>query len=140
VLILPDEPPSPATVEWPRAAVSAWVALLMADLAARTGQRRDDGTVVLTGDQVDEIADHLHSWQHHYLDKTLREDVGKLRPTAEAQLVHLGLLRLPPTGGWVLSPVAGRYRDPDIVRTQVGGGAPAGEPPTIAGLEAGRSS
>ena len=116
VLILPDEPPSPATVDWPRAAVAAWVALLMADLAGRSGNRQPDGTVWLTDAEVDAVAEDLHTWQGDYMSKALREDPSKVRPEAEAQLRHLGLLRSRPGGGWILSPVAGRYRDPDIVR------------------------
>lgn len=116
LLILPDDPPSPGTVDWPKAAVSAWVALLMADLAGRAGSRQPDGTVVLTDPEVDDVAEDLHRWHGGYMNRALREDIGKVRPEAETQLRHLGLLRTPPEGGWVLSPVAGRYRDPDVVR------------------------
>jgi len=124
VLILPDEPPSTATVDWPRAAVTAWVALLMCDMAGRAGQRQPDGTVVLTDAEVDDVAEDLSTWQRDYLSKALREDPNKVRPDAETQLRHLGLLTTPPHGGWVLSPVAGRYRDPDIVRGEPAKGGP----------------
>lgn len=117
VLILPDDPTSPATVDWPRAAVGDWVALLLADNAGRAGTRHPDGTVTLTDAQVMAEAEDLRSWQNDYLTKDLREDSTAVRAAAEAHLVHLGLLRLREDGGWVLSPVAGRYRDPSIVRT-----------------------
>ncbi len=120
VLILPDEPPSPGTVDWPRAAASAWIALLMADLAGRAGTRQPDGTVVLSDAEVDDVAEDLHRWQGAYMTKALREDPAKVRPEAESELRYLGLLRTPPEGGWVLSPVAGRYRDPEIVRGDAG--------------------
>jgi hypothetical protein len=40
----------------------------------------------------------------------LRDDPAAVRAAAEQQLAALGLLRVRPDGGWVLSPVAGRYR------------------------------
>lgn len=117
VLMLPDDPASPATVDWPRAVVGDWVALLLADSAGRGGTRQPDGTVTLTEEQVFAETEDLRTWQNDYLTKDLRGDTAAVRAAAEAHLVHLGLLRLPPEGGWVLSPVAGRYRDPSIVRT-----------------------
>ena len=115
VLIQPDDPVCPVTVGWPRAATASWVALIMADLAGRAGTRQSDGTVVLTDAEVDDCATALHQWRAAYLNKKLREDASQIRPEAETVLRHLALLRTPPAGGWVLSPVAARYRDPDIV-------------------------
>jgi uncharacterized protein (TIGR02678 family) len=117
VLILPDDPASPATVDWPRAAVGDWVALLLADQAGRAGTRQPDGTVTLTEAQVVDEAEDLRTCHNAYLTKDLRGDTAAVRAVAEERLVHLGLLRLPETGGWVLSPVAGRYRDPAITKT-----------------------
>lgn len=114
VLIQPDDPPCPVTVDWPRAATASWVALIMADLAGRTGSRQADGTVVLTDAEVDDCAADLLEWRGAYLNKKLKDDPKQIRPEAEAVLRHLALLRTPESGGWVLSPVAARYRDPDI--------------------------
>ena len=47
------------------------------------------------------------------LTGSLRDDPAAVRAAAEQQLVPLGLVRVGPDGGWVLSPVAGRYRPTD---------------------------
>jgi len=118
VLILPDEPASDATVDWPRAAAAEWVALLMADMAGRAGTRGSDGVVTLTSAQVDDVATDLHEWRGAYMNKAMREDVTRVRSEAGKWLTHLGLLGTPPDGCWLLSPVAGRYRDPEVTRQQ----------------------
>ncbi len=114
VLIIDDDPPSPVTLDWPRASTKSWAALLMADLAGRTGQRQPDGTVWLASHEVDDLTIGLHTARSEYLTKAMRENPGLLREAAQEQLVHVGLLRLTPTGGWNLSPLAGRYRDPSV--------------------------
>jgi len=118
VLVLPDEPPSEATVNWPRAAAAEWVALLMADLAGRAGTRDHNGVVALTNAQVEDVALDLHTWRGTYMNKAMREDVTRVRQEAERWLKHLGLLRTAADGSWLLSPVAGRYRDPEVIRHQ----------------------
>lgn len=117
VLLLPDEPPTPATVNWPRAATVSWVGLLLADTAGRYGTRSPGGTVHLDAATVDDLAEDLRTWKGTYLSKDLRDDAAKVRAAAEGELRHLGLLRTTDTGTWILSPVAGRYRDPDIQHT-----------------------
>jgi uncharacterized protein (TIGR02678 family) len=115
VLIIDDDPPSPVTIDWPRASTRSWVALLMAEAAGRAGQRQPDGTVQLASYEVDEQISLLHSARADYLTKAMREDPALIRAEAEEQLVHLGLLRVSRTGGWILSPLAGRYRAPAVV-------------------------
>ncbi len=127
VLLLPDDPASPITVDWPRSTVASWVALLMADLASGTGRRQEDGTVVLADAEVDDLAEELFASRGGYLNKALREDPTRIRPTAEAQLRHLGLLRIPESGGWILSPVAGRYRDPAVMLSEAAGNPEEGQ-------------
>ena len=112
-LIIDDEPRSPLTSDWPGSGPAGWVSLLLADAAGRTGPRQPDGTVVLTSGQVDELASGLHAARHRELTGALRDDPAAVRAAAEQQLVPLGLVRVGPDGGWVLSPVAGRYRAPD---------------------------
>lgn len=124
VLILDEDPPSPVTLDWPRASTRSWAALLMADAAGRSGQRQSDGTVRLASYEVDEQVSQLHSARGDYLTKAMREDQALLREAAQEQLIHLGLLRVLPSGGWVLSPLAGRYRDPVVVTS---GAAPASD-------------
>ncbi|UQU62532.1 TIGR02678 family protein [Couchioplanes caeruleus] len=118
LLVLTDDERVPATVvDWPRAKAADWVALLMADIAGRDGTRHQDGTVTLTSDQVDEVADDLLRWRGDYMNKLQKTVPGTVRADAEAKLSELGLLTVTGDGGWVLSPVVGRYRDPDVTLT-----------------------
>jgi uncharacterized protein (TIGR02678 family) len=112
-LIIDDEPPSPVTSDWPGESTAGRVALLLADAAGRAGQRQPDGTVTLTSGQADEQASLVHAARHQDLTGPLGGDPAAVRAAAEQQLVPLGLLRVRPDGGWVLSPVAGRYRTVD---------------------------
>jgi uncharacterized protein (TIGR02678 family) len=110
--LLDDE--RPATVaDWPRARAADWVALLMADLAGRHGERTADGDVELTARQVDEVVEDLTAWRGEYMSKAQRGDPAVIRADAEQGLTELGLLRVHPDGGWTLLSVAARYRDPD---------------------------
>jgi uncharacterized protein DUF2398 len=113
ILIINDEPRSPLTSDWPGDSPAGWVSLLLAGAAGRAGQRQADGTVTLTNGQVDEQASLLHAARHDDLTGSLRDDPAAVRAAAEQQLVPLGLVRVGPDGGWVLSPVAGRYRSTD---------------------------
>jgi hypothetical protein len=97
----------------------------MADAGGRAGQRQPDGTVRLASYEVDERVRDLHESHGEYLTKAMRDDPAQLREAAQEQLVHLGLLRLTPAGGWILSPVAGRYRAPTVVMTANTSGADA---------------
>ncbi|HWG13998.1 MAG TPA: DUF2398 family protein [Streptosporangiaceae bacterium] len=98
IMIIDDEPPSPVTSDWPGGTAAGRASLLLADAAGRAGERQPDGTVTLTSDQADEQASVVPA---------------AVRAAAEQQLAALGLLRIRPDGGWVLSPVAGRYRATD---------------------------
>jgi uncharacterized protein (TIGR02678 family) len=109
-LIIDDEPRNPLTTDWPGDSLAGWISLRLADAAGRAGQHQPDGTVTLTSAQVDEQASALHAAHHQDLTGALRDDPAAVRVAAEQQLVPLGLIRLGADGGWVLSPVAGRYR------------------------------
>jgi hypothetical protein len=109
-LIIDDEPRSPLTSDWPGDRPEGWVSLRLADAAGRAGQHQPDGTVTLTSGQVDEQASALHAAHHQELAGALRDDPAAIRAAAERQLIPLGLVRVGGDGGWVLSPVAGRYR------------------------------
>jgi uncharacterized protein (TIGR02678 family) len=108
-VIIDDEPPSPVTSDWPRGDAGR-VSLLLIAAAGRAGERQPDGTVTLTSDQADEQASAVQAAQQDSLGGPLRDDPAAVRAAAEQQLAALGLLRVRPDGGWVLSPVAGRYR------------------------------
>jgi uncharacterized protein (TIGR02678 family) len=109
-LIIDDEPRNPLTTDWPGDSLAGWISLRLADAAGRAGQHQPDGTVTLTSAQVDEQASALHAAHHQDLTGALRDDPAVVRVAAEQLLVPLGLIRLGADGGWVLSPVAGRYR------------------------------
>lgn len=115
LLVLPDDPDrQPSVADWPRARAADWVALLMADLAGRHGTRTPTGAVWLTSAQVDEVVDDLVAWRGDYMSKDQKTVPGTVRTDAETILTELGLLQVDADGSWTLSPVAGRYRDPDI--------------------------
>ncbi|GAA2391932.1 TIGR02678 family protein [Dactylosporangium salmoneum] len=114
VLVLTDDEHPDTVVDWPRARAADWVALLMADIAGRDGVRRADGTVYLTCEQVDDVAADLLRWRGDYMSKPQRSVPGVVRADAEHCLTELGLLRIGADRSWTLSPVAGRYRDPDV--------------------------
>jgi uncharacterized protein (TIGR02678 family) len=109
-VIIDDEPPSPVTSDWPGGSSAGRASLLLASRAGRAGERQLDGTVVLTSDQADEQASAVQAAHQPDLAGPLRDDPAAVRAAAEQQLAALGLLRVRPDGGWVLSPVAGRYR------------------------------
>lgn len=93
--------------------------MVIADLAGRAGGGPDPytGVVTLSPEQVDDVVADFMSWKGSYLSKAYRDDPVAVRTEAERQLTYLGLLRADPRrlGGWLLLPVAGRYRDPEVV-------------------------
>ncbi|GAA0506111.1 hypothetical protein Ade02nite_90900 [Paractinoplanes deccanensis] len=117
VVLTDDEHKPPTVADWPRARAVDWVALLMADQAGRDGTRHADGTVHLTGDQVDAVVDDLIGWRGDYMTVPQRTVPGTVRRDAERMLTELGLLRVARDGSWTLLAAAGRYRDPDVTIT-----------------------
>jgi hypothetical protein len=117
VLLTVDEAQRcPVTVDWPTAATGSWVALLAADLAGRAGVRSDDsGVVTLDTTTVDDVIDDLIGWRGSMFNQALKDNPAATRAEAERQLTHLGLLRVTADDSWQLSPVAARYRDPDVL-------------------------
>jgi uncharacterized protein (TIGR02678 family) len=105
----------PATVAWPTPRTESWAALMAADKAGRDGHRADDGTVHLEHTLVDDILTDLTEWKGDYFRQDLREDPKALRQAIEDTLTSLGLLRVGSDWSWRLSPLAGRYRDPDLI-------------------------
>lgn len=115
LLVLPDDPDRlPSVADWPRARAADWVALLMADLAGRHGTRTPTGVMLLTSAQVDEVVEDLVGWRGDYMSKEQKTVPGTVRTDAETILTELGLLQVGADGSWSMSPITGRYRDPDI--------------------------
>ncbi|NUK32291.1 DUF2398 family protein [Streptomyces lunaelactis] len=114
VLILPPDHPwaGDATLDWPKTAAPAWIALMLCDAAGATGERTDTGAVLLLSHQVDALAATLHTQHYTELTDTFRQRPEQIRPTAEATLRDAGLLEIDSSGNWTLKPAAARYRDP----------------------------
>jgi uncharacterized protein (TIGR02678 family) len=110
----------PTTVVWPTAKTESWAALMAADKAGRDGRRDPDGFTHLTSSEVDEVLEDLTDWKGHLYRVDLRGEPAELRRAVESTLRWLGLLRTGDDGSWVLSPVAGRYRDPELIEPPPG--------------------
>ncbi|MFF2840641.1 DUF2398 family protein [Paenarthrobacter sp. NPDC057981] len=110
----------PATVVWPTARTESWAALMVADKAGRDGHHDDDGFVHLASSEVEDILEDLTEWKGHLFRVDLRNDPTQLRIAVEDTLRWLDLLRTDADGSWHLSPVTGRYRDPELVEPMPG--------------------
>lgn len=115
ILLMPDEPPSPATIGWPRVETVAWVALRMLDAAATDGVRVPDGRISLPAAAAPPMLADLIAREGRYMGKELRNRPVRLLELVERQLVALGLLRLDDRGDWWIAAAAGRYRHATIL-------------------------
>jgi uncharacterized protein (TIGR02678 family) len=108
---------SDVTAAFPAATAAPWFALKILDAATAEGVPDGNGRITLTGEQVDAVAARVYLDNFRALTKALRESPARLRAAVEPILTGLGLIRLlmPAARGWVILPVAGRYRDPKAV-------------------------
>ena len=114
LLVLPEQHLGGATVDWPRAESGSWAALVALDEALRLGTRGADGVATVSSAAVDALAEAIvNSDRGKYLKKDMRS-AAAVRSAAEAHLSSLGMLTTSRAGQWRLSPVAARYRDPEI--------------------------
>ncbi len=117
LLRLPEDRPSTAAVTplFPAATAGRWFALKVLDAAAGADRDHDEsGRIVLTDAQVDAVAARVYTGHFGALTNEIRESPARLRSVVERILAGLGLIRT--TGdGWIILPVAGRYRDPRAV-------------------------
>ena len=115
LLRLPDDrlTTSRVTASFPAATAAPWFALKILD-AVTAGRVPDEyGRIPLTGEQVDATVAHAYTDNFRALTIALRDSPARLRAAVEPILAGLGLIRLTPTGGgWLIQPVAGRYRNP----------------------------
>jgi uncharacterized protein (TIGR02678 family) len=119
LLRLPDDRPtsSPVTPMFPAATAGRWFALKVLDAATgggADGARDEFGRITLTGPQVDAVVTHVYTENFGALTKALGESPTRLRSGVEPILTGLGLIRKG-DDGWIVLPVAGRYRDPKAV-------------------------
>jgi hypothetical protein len=131
----PDRPASTAAaVHFPAATAAPWFALKMLD-AATSGRLPDEsGTITLTRAEVEATAERVYQDNYGALTKVMKESPVKMLSVAQPVLIGAGLIR-ETDAGWVVLPVAARYRDPKAVWeptlddiAAAGDDAEAGEP------------
>ena len=116
LLRLPDDRPASAaaTVAFPAATAPSWFALKMLDAATSGGEPDEAGTLTLTGEAVETIAERVYVDNFGALTIALKESPAKMLAVVEQVLAGVGLIRV--TGdGWKVLPIAARYRDPKAV-------------------------
>ena len=116
LLRLPVDRPATyaVTPAFPAATAGRWFALKVLDASAAAGEPDESGRIVLTAAQVDAVVTRVYAGNQRALTKELSESPARLRSVTERILSGLGLIRLG-GGGWIVLPVAGRYRDPRAV-------------------------
>jgi len=116
LLRLPSDRPASAaaTLAFPAATAAPWFALKILD-AVTSGRLPDEsGTITLTRAEVETAAERVYLDNHGALTKVMKESPAKMLHVARQVLLGAGVIR--ETGvGWVVLPVAARYRDPKAV-------------------------
>jgi uncharacterized protein (TIGR02678 family) len=119
LLLLPEDrlTTSAVTAAFPAATAAPWFALKILDAATAEGVPDDNGRITLADEHVDAVAARVYTDNFRALTTALRESPARLRAAVEPILTGLGLIRpvMPAGGGWVILPVAGRYRDSKAV-------------------------
>jgi uncharacterized protein (TIGR02678 family) len=116
LLRLPADRPASAaaTVQFPAATAAPWFALKMLD-AASSGRLPDEsGRITLSRTEVETTAGRVYQDHYSALTKVMKESPAKMLSIAEQVLLGAGLIR-ETDSGWVVLPVAARYRDPKAV-------------------------
>ena len=132
LLRLPTDRPASAavTVHFPAATAAPWFALKVLD-AATSGRLSDgSGRMALSQAEVETTAKRVYHDHYGALTKVMKESPAKMLGAAQEVLLGAGLIRETGTG-WVMLPVAARYRDPKAVweptLDDIGDDAEAGE-------------
>jgi uncharacterized protein (TIGR02678 family) len=113
LLRLPQDRPASATatVQFPAATAAPWFALKMLD-AATSGRLPDEvGRITLSRAEVETAAEQVYRDNYGALTKVMKESPAKMLSVAQGVLLGAGLVRQTDVG-WVVLPVAARYRDP----------------------------
>jgi uncharacterized protein (TIGR02678 family) len=116
LLRLPTDRPASAaaTVQFPAATAAPWFALKMLD-AATSGRLPDEsGRLAISQTEVEAIAERVYKDHYGALTKVMKESHAKMLGIAQQVLLGAGLITATSTG-WVVLPVADRYRDPKAV-------------------------
>jgi uncharacterized protein (TIGR02678 family) len=105
---------SAVTPVFPAATAGRWFALKVLDACAAEGSPDESGRITLSDAQADGVTERVYAGNFGALTKELKESPARLRSLAERILAGLGLIRTS-GDGWIILPVAGRYRDPTAV-------------------------
>jgi uncharacterized protein (TIGR02678 family) len=113
LLRLPEDRPASAAaiMAFPVAIASSWFALKMLDASVTGRIPQESGEMVLTTAETEAIAERVYIDNHGALTNALKASPAVMLAALEQVLVAAGLIRVT-SGGWVILPVAGRYRDP----------------------------
>jgi uncharacterized protein (TIGR02678 family) len=105
---------SAVTPTFPAATAGSWFALKVLDAATAEADPDEFGRITLTSGQVEAVVTRVYTGNFRALTQALKESPARLQSVVEGILAGLGLIRT--TGqGWIIMPVAGRYRDPRAV-------------------------
>lgn len=115
LLILPEDWPSisDASPAFPAATAPSWFALKILETAMKRNTPDEFGRVHLSDTEVDAISADIFNEHRRALTKALSESPGHLRAATERIVAGLGLVK-PAGDGWMVLPVAARYRDPKV--------------------------
>lgn len=116
LLRLPQDRPASAaaTVQFPAATAAPWFALKMLD-AATSGRQPDEcGRITLGRAEVETAAKRVYQDNYGALTKVMKESPARMLAIAHEVLLGAGLIAVT-EAGWVVLPVAARYRDPKAV-------------------------
>jgi uncharacterized protein (TIGR02678 family) len=103
-----------ATVQFPAATAAQWFALKMLDAATSGRQPGESGAITLSRAEVETAATRVYQDNYGALTKVMKESPARMLSIAQEVLLGAGLIRQTDVG-WVVLPVAGRYRDPKAV-------------------------
>ena len=105
---------SAVTPTFPAAVAGSWFALKVLDAATAGAEPGESGRITLTSGQVEAVVTRVYTGNFGALTNAVKESPARLRSVVEGILAGLGLIRKA-GDGWVILPVAGRYRDPKAV-------------------------
>ena len=119
LLRLPEDQPATAaaTMAFPVATAPSWFALKMLEASTAGQTPGGSGLIALTPAEIEAVADRVYTGNFGALTVALKESPARMLAVVERILVGAGLIRVT-DGGWMILPVAARYRDPKAVWEQ----------------------